>query len=105
MIGKRLGNYRLVQRLGTGGFAEVYLGEHIYLKDYAAVKVLLASFNDREKQQFLVEAQILAQLIHPNIVQMRECAIERGMPFLAMDYAPGGTLRQRYPKGSHLSLE
>ncbi|MBV9709431.1 MAG: serine/threonine protein kinase, partial [Ktedonobacteraceae bacterium] len=36
-IGQRLGNYTIIQLLGQGGFAEVYLGEHIYLKSQAAV--------------------------------------------------------------------
>jgi len=40
-IGKRLGNYRLTRLLGSGGFAEVYLGEHIFLKTYTAIKLLL----------------------------------------------------------------
>ena len=39
-IGQQLGNYRLVRLLGRGAFAEVYLGEHRYLKSYAALKVL-----------------------------------------------------------------
>jgi serine/threonine protein kinase len=39
-IGQQLGNYRLVRHLGKGGFAEVYLGEHIYLKTQAAIKLL-----------------------------------------------------------------
>lgn len=41
LIGKQLGNYTLTQLLGQGGFAEVYLGEHVYLKTSAAIKVLL----------------------------------------------------------------
>lgn len=41
-IGQQLGNYRLKSLLGHGGFAEVYLGEHIFLKTQAAIKVLLA---------------------------------------------------------------
>ena len=40
-VNRRLGNYHLIQRLGRGGFAEVYLGEHIHLKTQVAVKVLL----------------------------------------------------------------
>ena len=104
-VGQRLGNYRLIQLLDKGAFAEVYLGEHVYLQNYAAVKILLTSFNDKEKQHFLSEAQTLARLTHPNIVQVREFAVERGIPFLAMDYAPAGSLQQRYPKGSSLSLE
>jgi eukaryotic-like serine/threonine-protein kinase len=39
-VGQQLGNYRLIRKLGRGGFAEVYLGEHIRLNTYAAVKVL-----------------------------------------------------------------
>ena len=38
--GRQLGNYRLTRLLGQGGFADVYLGEHIYLKTLAAIKVL-----------------------------------------------------------------
>src|SRR5262249_16021550 len=49
--------------------------------------------------------QTVAQLIHPNIIHVREFAIERSTPFLIMDYAPGGTLRHRYPLGVCLSLE
>src|ERR671923_39249 len=41
-VGQQLGNYRLIQLLGQGGFAEVYLGEHIHLKTLAALKVLSA---------------------------------------------------------------
>ncbi len=39
-IGQQLGNYRLIRLLGAGGFAEVYLGEHIHLGTQAAIKVL-----------------------------------------------------------------
>ena len=39
-IGQQLGNYRLIQLLGKGGFADVYLAEHSYLGTYAAIKVL-----------------------------------------------------------------
>src|SRR5215469_12481626 len=96
----QLGNYRLIRLLGKGGFAEVYLGEHIYLKTYAAVKVLLASPNDKQVQEFLLEAQTLARLTHPNIIRVREFAVIHGTPFLVMDYSPSGTLRQRHPTGS-----
>jgi serine/threonine protein kinase len=39
-VSQQLGNYRLIRQLGEGGFAEVYLGEHVYLKTHAAIKVL-----------------------------------------------------------------
>ncbi len=103
--GQRFGNYRLMRLLGKGGFAEVYLAEHLYLKNYAAVKILHGSFSEKDEQLFLSESQTLAQLMHPNIVRVREFAIERTTPFLVMDYAPGGTLAQRYPRGFCLSLD
>src|SRR5712691_6062763 len=54
--GQQLGNYRLLRLLGRGGFAEVYLGEHVYLKSLAALKVLQASLNDEDMQGFVKEA-------------------------------------------------
>lgn len=103
--GQRFGNYRLHRLLGKGAFAEVYLGEHLYLRNYAALKLLHASLTERDEQLFLSEAQTIAQLAHPNIVRVREFAIERSTPFLVMDYVPGGTLRHRHPRGTCLSLE
>ncbi len=103
--GQRLGNYRLHRLLGKGSFAEVYLAEHLYLNTPAAVKVLHTTFDKEEEHSFLTEAQTIARLAHPNVVRVREFAIERSMPYLVMDYVPGGTLRQRYPRGTCLSLE
>jgi serine/threonine protein kinase len=103
--GRRIGNYQLHRLLGKGSFAHVYLGEHLYLRSSAAIKILYGLRNEKDEQLFLSEAQTIAQLAHPNIVRVREFAIERSTPFLAMDYAPGGTLRHRYPTGSCLSLE
>ena len=103
--GQRIGNYQFHRLLGKGAFAEVYLGEHLYLRNPAAIKILHTSLNETNEELFLSEAQIIAQLIHPNIVPVREFGIERSTPYLVMDYAPGGTLRHCYPKGTCLSLE
>ncbi len=103
-IGQQLGNYRLVRLLGTGGFAEVYLGEHIYLKSQAAIKVLYTHLAHEEVAGFLSEAQTLVRLIHPHIVRLLDFGVQGNTPFLVMDYAPNGTLRQRHPKGERLHL-
>ncbi len=100
--GQQLGNYLLTRPLGQGGFAEVYLGQHIYLKTQAAIKVLLTQLSGDDMEEFLTEARTIANLIHPNIVRVLEFGIEGKTPFLVMDYAPNGTLRQRHPKGSRL---
>jgi eukaryotic-like serine/threonine-protein kinase len=88
------------RQLGSGGFADVYLGEHLYLKTLAAIKVLRTSLSAQDQQQFLHEAQ----LKHMHIVLVLEFGIERATPFLVMDYAPKGTLRQAHPRGSALPL-
>lgn len=58
--GQQLGNYVLKGLLGQGGFADVYLGEHVYLKRLVAVKVLQMRMTKNELQEFVLEAQILA---------------------------------------------
>lgn len=104
-VGQQLGNYRLIRLLGKGGFAEVYLGEHLYLKTPAAIKLLQTKVaNEADMQGFLTEAQTVAQLIHPHIVRVLEFGFAEQTPYLVMDYAPGGTLRERHPKGTQLSL-
>lgn len=105
-IGQQLGNYRLTQLLGQGGFAEVYLGEHVYLKTQAAIKVLHAQITDESgsRESFLNEARTIAGLVHPHIVRVLDFGIEQTIPFLVMDYAPYGTLRRRHPPGNPLPL-
>jgi serine/threonine protein kinase len=102
-VGRQLGNYRLIRLLGQGGFAEVYLGEHIYLGTQAAIKVLIARLAHEEIDEFHNEARTIARLRHPHIVRVLDFDVDGGIPFLVMDYAPHGTLRQRYPKGSCLA--
>ncbi len=104
-IGQRLGNYQLVSLLGTGGFAEVYLGEHIHLSTYAAIKVLHTRLSTDEVEKFRAQARIIARLVHPNIVRVLDFGIQDMTPFLVMEYAPHGTLRERCPKGMPLAIE
>jgi LuxR family transcriptional regulator, maltose regulon positive regulatory protein len=103
-VGQQFGNYRLLRLLGRGGFADVYLGEHVYLKSQAAIKLLHLQLTEETAQQFLQEAQTLARLSHPHIVRLLDFAVQEDLPFLVMDYVPGGTLRTRYPKETHLPL-
>ncbi len=102
-VGQRLGNYRVMRLIGQGGFGDVYLGEHIHLNTQAAIKVLQTRLVGNNLEQFRVEAQTIARLIHPHIVRILDFGVEEDMPFLVMDYAPNGTLRQRHPKGTPLS--
>ena len=102
-VGQQLGNYRLIQHLGTGGFADVYKGKHVYLDTLAAIKVLQTRLEDNEREHFLQEARLIAHLVHPHIIRVLEFGVEDNVPYLVMDYAPHGTLRQRHPRGVPLS--
>jgi eukaryotic-like serine/threonine-protein kinase len=101
---QRLGNYRLVRLLGRGGFAEVYLGEHVHLNTLAAVKLLRTNLVNDELEKFRNEARTIARLEHPSIVRVLDFGVEDDVPFLIMNYAPNGTLRQHHPRGSQLPL-
>lgn len=103
-VGQQFGNYRLVSLLGYGGFAEVYLGEHQYLKTQAAIKVLSTHLSDSEPDTFLREARTVARLKHPHIVHVVDFDVQEGVPFLVLSYAANGTLRQRHPKGTQVPL-
>src|SRR6266516_5978115 len=104
-VGQQFGNYLLLRLLGQGGFADVYLGEHVYLKTHAALKVLRLQLTNNALQDFLNEARTIARLEHPHIVRVLDCGVERHTPFLVMNFAPNGTLRQQYSRGSRLPLE
>ena len=59
-VGQQLGNYRLLRLLGHGGFADVYLGEHVYLQSQAALKILHSRLSEEEAARFVTEARTLA---------------------------------------------
>src|ERR1700736_6753242 len=111
-VGQQLGNYRLIRLLGRGGFAEVYLGEHVFLKTQAAIKLLQMRLSNDDLEDFLKEGRSIAALVHPQILRVLEFGVEgeepdlgpealniaEGIPFLVMDYAINGTLRKHHPK-------
>ena len=103
-VGQQIGNYRLIRLLGEGGFAEVYLGEHLHLGTYAAIKILQTQLTRDDVEQFRSEARIIASLEHPNIVRVLDFGVEGKIPFLVMSYAPNGTLRQLHGKGESVPL-
>ncbi len=103
-VGQQFGNYRLVSLLGQGGYAEVYLGQHVRLSLQAAIKVLHTYLTGQEAEHFSQEAETIAKLTHPCIVRILDFDVQEGVPFLVMDYAPNGSLRRRYARGSLVPL-
>ncbi len=94
-VNQRFGDYRLTRILGNGSFGEVYLGEHVHEHTPAAVKLLQARLTAEDLKEFINEANTLFLLQDPHIVRLLGFGIGKddNTPFLAMAYAPNGTLR------------
>src|SRR5437764_13367285 len=98
-MNQQFGQYQLTRLLGRGSFGEVYLGEHVHKGTLAAVKVLQGRLTPDDLKEFITEASTTNRLQHPNIVHLLDFGIgPDDNPFLAMTYAPNGTLRQQHPR-------
>lgn len=101
---ERLGNYWIIGFLGSGGFADVYLGEHISLGRLAAIKVLNGRLTREKLERFWTEASLTAELPHPHIVQIFDYDEEGAPPFLVMQYARYRSLEACH-RGERLPLD
>ena len=101
---RQIGNYRIEQFLGRGGFADVYLASHLHLKRQIAIKVLHLAIEGRERERFAQEAQIVVDLRHPHIITILDFGFDDQTPYLMMDYVSGGSLRAKHPRGAQLPL-
>jgi len=86
-----LGEYEIIELIGSGGMGSVYLARHIHMGKECAVKVLPESLanDDNFVARFRDEARVMAELRHRRIVQFQYMGVDRGRYFLAMDYVPG----------------
>ena len=100
MIGRRLLHYEIVDVLGQGGMASVYLARDIDLDRPVAIKVLPPGNSDeKHKARFLREARAVSAVRHPHVVTIYDIATDRDITFIAMEYVPGKTLDHLIPPG------
>jgi hypothetical protein len=88
--------YEVEAVLGQGGMGVVYRAKHLALKRTVALKMLAAGHpHPAEQARFRAEAEAVARLAHPNIVQIHEVGEADGRPFIALEYVAGGSLAER----------
>ena len=99
--GTQLGTYRIVAPIGAGGMGEVFRAKDAKLGREVAIKVLPPGFAEdpNRLRRFQQEAQTLAALSHPNVVQVFAAGEHQGRPYLVMELLEGETLRQCLEKG------
>ncbi len=104
-LGQQIGEYRLVCKLGSGGFGTVYLAEQVHEHTQAAVKVLhIPHISGEDLRDFINEARTM-RLRHPHILPLLDFGISHdNFPFLVMEYAPEGTVRDRHPRNERVAL-
>ncbi len=101
MVGKRLGHYEILEKIGEGGMGEVYRARDTRLGRTVAIKVLPGGFSaqpDRQ-QRFEREARTISSLNHPHICTLYDIGDQDGVHFLVMEYLEGETLEKRLRKG------
>jgi serine/threonine protein kinase len=89
--------YEILGVLGRGGMGVVYRARHERLNRVVALKMILGGghASDMDLVRFLAEAEAVAKLQHPHIVQVFDCGAHDGLPFIALEYCAGGAMTRR----------
>jgi eukaryotic-like serine/threonine-protein kinase len=108
LIGKRInGRYKLLDMVGGGGMANVYLARDMILEREVALKILRMDFSNDEEfiKRFNREAQSATSLAHPNIVSIYDVGEEADIYYIVMEYVKGLTLKQYIQKNYPVPVE
>ncbi|MFL5308675.1 MAG: serine/threonine-protein kinase [Polyangia bacterium] len=94
MIGRTLGSYTIVERIGAGGMGEVYLAKHRRIERQVAVKLLLPALSSDPDivNRFFNEARATSLITHPGIVQIFDCDVFENRAYIVMEYLEGANL-------------
>lgn len=113
IIGRELGQYRVIEQIGQGGMARVYKAFQPSLERDVAIKALPTHVENPREENFLRlftnEARVVARLSHPHIIPIHDFGQADGWAYIVMEYVTGGTVRDRLAQaaaqGVQLSLE
>ena len=102
----KVGRYRVLEHLGRGASADVYLAEDTVMRRKVALKLLrVRDAEPRQLQRFEREAHCASMLNHPNVVTVYDIGVDDGVHYIASEYIEGETLRQRLARGPLPTLE
>jgi eukaryotic-like serine/threonine-protein kinase len=104
-VGDKIGPNRVELLVGEGGMANVYKVWHEGLEVVRALKVLKKAFHQESKERFLTEAKILADINHPNIVEIHNLGyFNHNVPFIEMEFVEGVSIKQMIAQHQRLPL-
>src|SRR5262249_20582130 len=97
----QVAGYEVLGLLGAGGMGDVYKARHLQLNRQVALEMIRAGKHARPSEllRFRIEAEAVAALSHPHIVQVHDVGEADGCPYLALEYVDGGTLAERLQEG------
>src|SRR5262249_52319147 len=108
LVGQQIGNYYLEALINSGSYGTVYRARHHVFVDDApvALKLMHAYLDIEDQDLFFQEARLLRRLQHPAILPIVDAGLESDRPYLVVEYAPGGSLRDllRLQAGQPLPL-
>ena len=108
LVGKTIGNYRVLDVLGKGGMGVVYHGEHPEIESKVAIKVLLPHFvkDPVIVRRFIDEARAVNRIGHPGIVRIHDCRREEALGvYMIMELLEGQNLEERFKERAPLPLK
>lgn len=105
---KNIGRYELKKEIGRGGMGRVYLAYDPYLKCDMAIKTIAPEIRGPDYldafERFLIEAQVLAKLNHPNIIRIFDISPETSPPFISMEFVNGKSFKEIIEEKKSISL-
>src|SRR5207249_11203922 len=106
LVGRTLGDFLVVRRIGQGGMGQVFLADQVSLKRRVALKFLRPEHlaNQIALKRFRAEAEAVARVTHANIVQVYTIGEAEGLHYMALEYVEGRTLRDSLAKKGPLAV-